>query len=799
MDVSTEAEDALHQQQLLFAKQLQAEDARLYAKEQPLEDAEFFHSLAREFFESFTGSSAPGEEAASREIQEHYELAKSNQQQSKEHDCGNILDGFKRRKVSPSPMFIQQDEAGRDEESDPPNDSPGSKRRRGEASEDYPKNSRPVPMTETVKQFLKRLIDDAPEGKRQAAVQDSERVLRAIKQFREGSINYLGDGLWNVEGIITPIKTHQLIHAGWMNEQETSTRGPKGGILADKMGLGKTLCTLTSMVHRKSSVGSRGSRTSLVVVPKPLKDQWVNEARKHTAQPTSDDMLGINHILPYNPEPSSDTQMLLYKSTDLVVVTYTELSSAFKNVRYPSKMEDEAEKELYFNETIRPTLPAIFRFKFRAIYLDEGHLIRNVKTLWAMACQKLLSRFRWILTGTPMTNDPTDLYSVLTFIRHPSVLELTFKEFKACYKGGGKTKKDTKAVRKGKGGKNAKIAKKAKGDKNDKKEIDVEWVGTLLHESMRSWRYEDELFGHHLTEIPDPTIVDQSLELSVPERVIYSVVGKRLQVLAKGKSDDDDDDADAQKLAETHKFLTTSIKVLRQMTGHVLLIRPDIFRYLTDEDMTAIDNGIHRPETSTGQNFAESMETSLDPHANDYFVALRELQRGNTCVVCEQRAEDPRWAACNHAYCYSCLDSEMHLAAEQEQQAQCRLCKLPVGQCTDEAEHEKAQKPRWLNKDGKVIPSAKSSAVVTQLKSWKDPLTGDAAAKVLVFTSFKDSLKLLKATFEEQQWNFTTLTSDLSTTERNENVSKFKTDPRVSIMLATSGVGGTGLNLMNAK
>jgi hypothetical protein len=170
-----------------------------------------------------------------------------------------------------------------------------------------------------------------------------------------------------------------------------------------------------------------------------------------------------------------------------------------------------------------------------------------------------------------------------------------------------------------------------------------------------------------------------------------------------------------------------------------------------------------------------------DPFADDYIAALRKLQRSTTCTICEKRTQDILWAACYHAYCAECLAERMHLAAERGlSNAQCEICKLPVGQLTESAQEAKDEKPRWLNEGGKFIPSTKSSGVV-------------------VLTSFKESHKLLKATLEQENWNFTTLTSDMSNVERNESVSRFKLEPEIYIMLATSGVGGTGLNLMNAK
>jgi hypothetical protein len=588
-------------------------------------------------------------------------------------------------------------------------------------------------------------------------------------------VKYLRDDLWWVEGLKTSVKHHQLIHTGWMNERETSKRGPKGGILADMMGLGKTLCSLTSMVHGKTPSRSKESKTNLVVVPKSLKDQWIIEVRKHTVTPTSDDMIGLRVIYTYNTESSSEAHMMMFKEADLVVVTYPELCSAFKTAKYPKEMIEasDEEKEKYFNKSIRPKLPALFRFKFRAIYLDEGHTIRNVTTNNSTASHKLLSKYRWILTGTPMTNDPTDLYSVLDFVRHPIVFKLTFKGFKTLYKGVEDSDDDVllKKAKKPKkdqsiqGGKKRRKYKRRKNTQDDKK-INQEWVATLLHETMRSWTYEDELFGYPLTDIPDPKISEHSRSLSVPESAIYSVVQDRVKQCALDASryvepdTEGDHEPDVERQAEfdtekhaekdtekdteknteknteedtetnitrdaqpdaekAYDFAAGLFMVLRQMTGHVLAIRPVAFGYLTDKDMKTICKRIDKAPVR-------------NPFADDYIAALRKLQRSTTCTICKKRTDDILWAECYHAYCERCATERMHRAAERGlNDARCELCKLPMGQLTEAAQNAKNERPRWLNERGKVIPSTKSSAVVDLLKKWRDPLTGDSKAKLL--------------------------------------------------------------------
>lgn len=160
-----------------------------------------------------------------------------------------------------------------------------------------------------VKEFLRQLIAEAPPEKKQAAYKDSARVLNAINQIGPDSVEYLGNGEWSVKGMRTTVKTHQLIHAGWIIERETSTEGPKGGILGDKMGLGKTICALESMVLAKRYLCSDEPKTNLVVVLTTLRDQWMNETAMHTVESTSDNPVGLGQIHAFNPKTGFDAEM----------------------------------------------------------------------------------------------------------------------------------------------------------------------------------------------------------------------------------------------------------------------------------------------------------------------------------------------------------------------------------------------------------------------------------------------------------------------------------------------------------
>ncbi len=76
---------------------------------------------------------------------------------------------------------------------------------------------------------------------------------------------------------------HQLLGADWMLERELGEVGPFGGLLADAMGLGKTLQTLATMVgNPPSKEDMRAKRkATLIVLPASAIRQWMDEIEIH--------------------------------------------------------------------------------------------------------------------------------------------------------------------------------------------------------------------------------------------------------------------------------------------------------------------------------------------------------------------------------------------------------------------------------------------------------------------------------------------------------------------------------------
>lgn len=90
------------------------------------------------------------------------------------------------------------------------------------------------------------------------------------------------DGKWKIRGMQTSIHHHQLTAVAWMVERELARTNPFGGILADAMGMGKTVMTLACILGNQADDEhiAKFCKATLVVVPsKDIATQWEEEAQ----------------------------------------------------------------------------------------------------------------------------------------------------------------------------------------------------------------------------------------------------------------------------------------------------------------------------------------------------------------------------------------------------------------------------------------------------------------------------------------------------------------------------------------
>ncbi|XP_059650897.1 DNA repair protein RAD5B [Cornus florida] len=174
----------------------------------------------------------------------------------------------------------------------------------------------------------------------------------------------------------------------------TATQMARGGILADAMGLGKTVMTIALILARlgrgKDSDTESPQKVkggSLIICPMTLLGQWKDELDTHS-KPES-----ISVFIHYGGDRTNDAKVIA--KNDVVVTTYGVLTSCYKS---------DGENSIFH------------RIEWHRVVLDEAHTIKSSKTLAAQAAYSLSSHCRWCLTGTPLQNNLEDLYSLLCFL-----------------------------------------------------------------------------------------------------------------------------------------------------------------------------------------------------------------------------------------------------------------------------------------------------------------------------------------------------------------------------------------------
>lgn len=180
------------------------------------------------------------------------------------------------------------------------------------------------------------------------------------------------------------MRSYQVQGFKWMKTLENYEFG---GILADDMGLGKTLQAISVLLSDKEKTNNsqtgRGdlSGTSLVVSPASLVYNWKEELAKYAP--------GLKVSLVTGTQNERTSIIHNYKESDVLVTSYDLLK------------RDIAEYEgVEFNYQI----------------LDEAQYIKNHTTAAAKSAKAIKSRHRLALTGTPIENRLSELWSIFDYL-----------------------------------------------------------------------------------------------------------------------------------------------------------------------------------------------------------------------------------------------------------------------------------------------------------------------------------------------------------------------------------------------
>jgi SNF2 family DNA or RNA helicase len=203
-------------------------------------------------------------------------------------------------------------------------------------------------------------------------------------------------------GLKCRMRQYQAEGLNWLNFLQTAGLG---GCLADDMGLGKTIQTLALLQHNKENMtpgnlkpenseltlfGPPETRlTSLIVVPASLIYNWENEIKRFVPG-----MVEYSHKGNQRKKAAS-----WFRNFDIIISSY---------------------------HTVRQDIDLFGSFPFHYIILDESQMIKNPGSALYKTMTRLKSDFKLVLTGTPVENSLTDLWSQLNFVNPGLLGELSF-------------------------------------------------------------------------------------------------------------------------------------------------------------------------------------------------------------------------------------------------------------------------------------------------------------------------------------------------------------------------------------
>lgn len=564
-----------------------------------------------------------------------------------------------------------------------------------------------------------------------------------------------------------------------------------GGILADMMGLGKTLSILSLVVHTldkeanewakmrpcaeqygkelcqlkkgktalpkvEQTVLIRNSKTTLLVSPLSTIANWEDQIKQHIEPGT------LKYYIYHGPNRIKDINKLA--EFDLVITTYGSVASEFGH-RGKQKAGTYPLEEMNW---------------FR-IVLDEAHMIREQSTQQSKAICRLQASRRWAVTGTPVQNRLEDLGALMTFLRvkpfdeRGGFSQYIMSPFKMC-------------------------------------DPDILPKLRLLVDSITLRRLKDRI------DLPPRTDQLVKLDFSPDERYIYDIFAKnandRVKVIVNQR--------EKSLGGKSYVHILQSILRLRLICAHG--------RDLLCEEDLQVMNGISKDSAIELDSDDEDDRPALSSkQAYEMFDLMTETNQ-DVCTSCSRKigpndnvdvdeGKDPiiaHMTPCFHLICPACFGgfkSQIEENAQGQPMGDCPICQIQIklsyfplrqGGVDDEGPKAKTKGNAKYGKDLSNYngPHTKTKALIHDLlasKQESEQKPDEAPIKSVVFSGWTAHLDLIQLALQENGLNYVRLDGKMSRTARAAAMDNFREDPSIHVILVSITAGGLGLNLTAAN
>src|SRR5690349_5656741 len=190
-------------------------------------------------------------------------------------------------------------------------------------------------------------------------------------------------------------------------------------LLGDEMGTGKTIQVLTAL-RMLDEEDESSVFPILVVCPNSVKFNWAKEAKIWLPRATS-------YVLDGN--ATVKNQLIKEAATDPTALVIMNFESTYRLSRLAgfgsTRLRRCKECDKNYGEDIKALAcevhpKALNLVPFQTVICDEAHRIKDpqakqTRAVWAIGDAASVER-RWALTGTPLANDPSDLWSIMRFV-----------------------------------------------------------------------------------------------------------------------------------------------------------------------------------------------------------------------------------------------------------------------------------------------------------------------------------------------------------------------------------------------
>ena len=566
-----------------------------------------------------------------------------------------------------------------------------------------------------------------------------------------------------------------------------------GGLLADVMGLGKTIEALALIVASKEEAKKYQSakclrpteaeinlkihaKTTLLIAPLSALKNWEDQISDHIKANTL-------KVYTYHGANREQNPFELAKY-DVLLTTYgmvgAEYSKAVKNQETP-----------------------LNQIKFFRVMLDEAHTIREQKAMQSHAAYALLADRRWCLTGTPIQNRIEDLGSLTRFLRmYPYDSAGRFNQY----------------------------------IKSPAMSGDVEFLKSLriFVDSFTLRRTKDTV------DLPDRQDIIEELEFSSDESKMYNVFRFRIGQAFQEIDNDSSGKKGITGNGKLHHRVLSAIMTLRLICDHGRDLlkdkdRADLKKALDNESKgKSEDDAIDLDEDG---RFAPPLtEWKAYDHfgmlSDAGFDACRECGKGiipDTPQADEEDASTIRgyMLPCYDLLCPDCFDDDCRryfIPGNPTAGVNCPFCDAAIAcavvplsivgvENLEIPTETPPQAPATPQAEQEVIddysgPHTKTLALLRDIEAMhidSVPLlnAGEPPLKCVVFSEFTSHLNLIERALRSANggagYTFVRIDGTMSLAKRRRVLDALATDDNVTILLASIKAAGQGLNLTAAS